>query len=525
MKVSHIIILFFIIISLSKCEEEEETSQVEEYSSEDVLILNDTNVEGEIKNSDVLLLLTFAPWCPHCKNFKPTYLELAKKVKEEKLDYKIAVIDGDKNSNFSQAHNIKGFPTILLFINKGEKEYEYNGAQDVDSILKYIKKKKESPYNIFEKLEELEKFIEENKLLLLLTEKDLEKEKIFKSIADKNTLFEFAICQSDECIGKYKSDIIFFKPHDEPFASLNNYLKEESLEFLTETLNDFISIFGVGMGAILDNLHPYFINEYKKSTLFFFRNEKDSNLDSIIKEVAKKYRKKYYFLISDVDNDVGRETSQFFYLYDKDLPAVTFYEIKGDDTFVYKMEDKITKDNIIKFIDDVNNNKILPLLATSEEPTKDLIDKYKFKIVIGKTYDEEIIKDPHNVLVLLHSTYDNKEDFEIFELLMDKYKDNSEYDLKFVSYEINSNEIRYGGEPIKVPTVYLYLKKEKDNPSHYYGDYKFEEVDKWINAVFHPVNTFAKDKDKDDESIFVDKEEENDKKNNKKGDNKKIEDL
>ncbi len=525
MKVSHIIILFFIIISLSKCEEEEETSQVEEYSSEDVLILNDTNVEDEIKNSDVLLLLTFAPWCPHCKNFKPTYLELAKKVKEEKLDYKIAVIDGDKNSNFSQAHNIKGFPTILLFINKGEKEYEYNGAQDVDSILKYIKKKKESPYNIFEKLEELEKFIEENKLLLLLTEKDLEKEKIFKSIADKNTLFEFAICQSDECIGKYKSDIIFFKPHDEPFASLNNYLKEESLEFLTETLNDFISIFGVGMGAILDNLHPYFINEYKKSTLFFFRNEKDSNLDSIIKEVAKKYRKKYYFLISDVDNDVGRETSQFFYLYDKDLPAVTFYEIKGDDTFVYKMEDKITKDNIIKFIDDVNNNKILPLLATSEEPTKDLIDKYKFKIVIGKTYDEEIIKDPHNVLVLLHSTYDNKEDFEIFELLMDKYKDNSEYDLKFVSYEINSNEIRYGGEPIKVPTVYLYLKKEKDNPSHYYGDYKFEEVDKWINAVFHPVDTFAKDKDKDDESIFVDKEEENDKKNNKKGDNKKIEDL
>ena len=525
MKVSHIIILFFIIISLSKCEEEEETSQVEEYSSEDVLILNDTNVEGEIKNSDVLLLLTFAPWCPHCKNFKPTYLELAKKVKEEKLDYKIAVIDGDKNSNFSQAHNIKGFPTILLFINKGEKEYEYNGAQDVDSILKYIKKKKESPYNIFEKLEELEKFIEENKLLLLLTEKDLEKEKIFKSIADKNTLFEFAICQSDECIGKYKSDIIFFKPHDEPFASLNNYLKEESLEFLTETLNDFISIFGVGMGAILDNLHPYFINEYKKSTLFFFRNEKDSNLDSIIKEVAKKYRKKYYFLISDVDNDVGRETSQFFYLYDKDLPAVTFYEIKGDDTFVYKMEDKITKDNIIKFIDDVNNNKILPLLATSEEPTKDLIDKYKFKIVIGKTYDEEIIKDPHNVLVLLHSTYDNKEDFEIFELLMDKYKDNSEYDLKFVSYEINSNEIRYGGEPIKVPTVYLYLKKEKDNPSHYYGDYKFEEVDKWINAVFHPVDTFAKDKDKDDESIFVDKEEDNDKKNNKKGDNKKIEDL
>ena len=458
------------------------------------------------------------------KKFKPTYLELSKKVKEEKLDYKISVIDGDKNSNFSQAHNIKGFPTILLFINKGEKEYEYNGAQDVDSILKYIKKKKESPYNIFEKLEEVEKFIEENKLLLLLTEKDLKKEKIFKSIADKNTLFEFAICQSDECIGKYNNDIIFFKPHDEPFASLNNFLKEESLEFLAETFNQFLSIFSVGMGAILDESHPYYINEYNKSVLFFFRNEKDSNLDSIIKEVAKEYRKKYYFLISDVDNDVGRETSQFFYLYDNDLPAVTFYEIKGEDTFVYKMEDNITKENIIKFINDINNNKILPLLATSEPPTKDLIEKYKFKIVIGKTFDKEIINAPQNVLVLMHSTYDNKEDFEIFEKLMDKYKNNTEYDLKFVGYEINNNEIRYGGEPIKVPTVYLYLKKEKDNPSHYYGDYKFEEIDKWINAVFHPVNTFAKDKDKDDESIFVDKEENNDKDSQKKND-KKIEDL
>ena len=188
------------------------------------------------------------------------------------------------------------------------------------------------------------------------------------------------------------------------------------------------------------------------------------------------------------------------------------------------MEDNITKENIIKFINDINNNKILPLLATSEPPTKDLIEKYKFKIVIGKTFDKEIINDPQNVLVLMHSTYDNKEDFEIFEKLMDKYKNNTEYDLKFVGYEINNNEIRYGGEPIKVPTVYLYLKKEKDNPSHYYGDYKFEEIDKWINAVFHPVNTFAKDKDKDDESIFVDKEENNDKDSQKKND-KKIEDL
>ena len=523
MKISYLIILFYIIFSFSKCEEEE-SPQVEEYSSEDVLILNDTNVEEEIKKSDVLLILTYVPCSPHCKKFKPTYLELSKKVKEEKLDYKISVIDGDKNSNFSQAHNIKGFPTVLLFINKGEKEYEYNGGQNVDNILKYIKKKKESPYNIFEKLEEVEKFIEENKLLLLLTEKDLKKEKIFKEIADKNNLFEFAICQSDECIGKYNNDIIFFKPHDEPFASLNNFLKEESLEFLAETFNQFLSIFSVGMGAILDESHPYYINEYNKSVLFFFRNEKDSNLDSIIKEVAKEYRKKYYFLISDVDNEVGKETSQFFYLYDNDLPAVTFYEIKGEDTFVYKMDDNITKENIIKFINDINNNKILPLLATSEPPTKDLIEKYKFKIVIGKTFDKEIINDPQNVLVLMHSTYDNKEDFEIFEKLMDKYKNNTEYDLKFVGYEINNNEIRYGGEPIKVPTVYLYLKKEKDNPSHYYGDYKFEEIDKWINAVFHPVNTFAKDKDKDDESIFVDKEENNDKDSQKKND-KKIEDL
>ena len=278
------------------------------------------------------------------------------------------------------------------------------------------------------------------------------------------------------------------------------------------------------MGAILDESHPYNSNEYNKSVFFFFRNEKDSNLDSIIKEVAKEYRKKYYFLISDVDNEVGKETSQFFYLYNKDLPAVTFYEIKGEDTYVYKMEDKITKENIIKFIKDINNNKIMPLLATSEPPTQDLIDKYKFKIVIGKTYDEEIINDPHNVLVLLHSTYDNNEDFETFEKLIEKFKNNTDYDLKFVSYDTNTNELRYGGEPMKVPTVYLYLKKEKDNPSHYYGEFKFEEVEKWINAVFHPVDTFAKDKDKDDESIFVDKEEDPGQKNKKK-DNKKVTDL
>ena len=75
MKIKNLILSFILLIQILTQESPEESPQ-EEYSSNDVLILNDTTVESQIKKDNVLLLLVYASWCPHCKEFKPIYLEL-----------------------------------------------------------------------------------------------------------------------------------------------------------------------------------------------------------------------------------------------------------------------------------------------------------------------------------------------------------------------------------------------------------------------------------------------------------------
>lgn len=517
MKIKNLILSFILLIQILTQESPEESPQ-EEYSSNDVLILNDTSVESQIKKDNVLLLLVYASWCPHCKEFKPIYLELSKKVKNENLNYTIAVIEGDKNSNFSEAHNIQGFPTILLFIKQGEEEVEYLGTKNVDSIIKFIKKRTESAFSVLNNVNEVNSFLKENKLLLLFSDKNSDREKIFKEFAEKITLYEFAICQSEDCLNKYNNDIIFFRPYDEEYVSLNNFLKESNLEFSRDNFQNFISIYCIEMGGTLSEIHPYYINEYSKSAFFLFRNDKDSNLDKLFKELAKEFRNEYYFLVSNIDNEIGKETSSFFYIEENEIPRVSFLENFGEHSNVYKMKNnEINKENIIKFMNDVKEKKILSLLASSSFPDKEIMDKYndKFKIVIGKTYDKEIIQDEKNVLVLMHSTYDENEDFEIFIKLIEKYKDNKEYNLKFCSYEVNGNEVRYGGDPLKLPTLYLYLSNNKENPEIFLGSYDYEELEKWIEYVFNG------DKDSNFETSTneeINKESENNKNDNEKSD-------
>ena len=85
------------------------------------------------------MVVFYAPWCHHCKEFLPKYEEIAKILKgNNKL--LLAKIDG--SSNEVENVLISGFPTILFYPGnkKHEKPIQYNGKRTAEDIIRFIKR-------------------------------------------------------------------------------------------------------------------------------------------------------------------------------------------------------------------------------------------------------------------------------------------------------------------------------------------------------------------------------------------------
>ena len=79
------------------------------------VIVNDTNFEEEVLNSDIPVLVDFwAPWCGPCRMISPIVEEIEKEY-EGKL--KVCKINVDEAPQTSAKYGIRSIPTLGIFKN------------------------------------------------------------------------------------------------------------------------------------------------------------------------------------------------------------------------------------------------------------------------------------------------------------------------------------------------------------------------------------------------------------------------
>jgi len=104
-----------------------------------VVHLDESTFETYIKENENVFVMFYAPWCGHCNNMKPAYVEVAKDVNiEQKANGKVAAVDCTTNPSIAKKYGVKGYPTLKMF-QHGKEFTAYKGPRTSEAILDFIK--------------------------------------------------------------------------------------------------------------------------------------------------------------------------------------------------------------------------------------------------------------------------------------------------------------------------------------------------------------------------------------------------
>ena len=382
-----------------------------------VIWLDDTNATSEIKKHKTLYITFYSPFYENSQIFLPEYVKISKYAEEQNLKVKFAKIDITKSYNITRDFIIQNIPSIILKYN--DSNYTYEGERTKEGLLKFLKRKENNDTFELYKLSELDEFINNSSLVLLssLKHQEIVLHQSFLNYSKKAQKIDFVTCFSDECIKKYSQNIVLFKKYDE---KVNKYYPDfgDINDANKDSLKEFVATFGVETGANLSAHEVNMMFEHNRKMIFYFRNssfEEHTKYDKMIKELGKDLRnKKIYTVVSDIEGCILHEdVASNFVIQKQDLPCILFYDLRknentGDMVSIYTLrsakKEQLNKKYLEEYIENIKNGKILYDLF-SEPPLKNYT-RDGLRIIIGRTFDKEILEEKNNVfLALIDSQY------------------------------------------------------------------------------------------------------------------------
>lgn len=88
-----------------------------------VLELNSDNTKSAIDGNEYVLVLGYAPWSETSAELMPRFAEAATALKESGSPVLMAKVDAERHPKIASNLGIKGFPTMLLFVNGSSQPY------------------------------------------------------------------------------------------------------------------------------------------------------------------------------------------------------------------------------------------------------------------------------------------------------------------------------------------------------------------------------------------------------------------
>lgn len=465
------LILLLLIISIN-CYEEDNG----------ITILKDDNYAQAIKEFPNIIVKMYAPWCTYCQALEPEYIEAAKIALEAKMPIRFAQIDLTANQKTAQEQNVEGYPTIKLY--QSGKSIEFYGERKTEDILNFMKKKLYGSVFKFSTLIEIDEFTKKTRVVLMstITESSGEKKEYYTAADTIEDNVDFIECISGECKAKYTAPIVMIRDYNKDTIVFP--YKEISHEKITK----FIEWYSIEQATLLTDETIQSLFQYNKTAIVLFRDDKDEKqkeLDVIMKRIANEYMEKLHVILMNAKgDDINQRASEYFFVAEDTQPQIQIIVISGIEEKNYMMRNKeITEENIKQFILDFTQGKII------KEPLSEAINPYSEGIItlVGRNFVKEVIESDKAIFVLF-KTEDTAECAEYtnsWNEMGQKYSDSN--DVKFGAINMKANEV-YELSFDVYPVMRLYLLNKKDSPIEYKGSSNIIDIEEWMAWKFGWAN-------------------------------------
>lgn len=85
--------------------------------------LNNDNSKRVVEENELVVLLGFAPWDKKSATLMPRFAQAATELREMGSPVVMAKVDAERYPKVASLYGIKGFPTLLLFVNGTSQRY------------------------------------------------------------------------------------------------------------------------------------------------------------------------------------------------------------------------------------------------------------------------------------------------------------------------------------------------------------------------------------------------------------------
>ena len=511
-----ILYFFFIIFNINlinsinkeqdKPQKNTDKSQLKEY--------DDSNYIEQIKIDKPLLLYIYSNNCRKCDQKLPFFIQAQIYSKKKKFDLTFAKINGYENPLFTEDFKIDTYP-FIIYIDKEKNRIEYDDVITKYNLIRFINIKINHKLHFIEELKDIGRIVNDTRykkdqVFLLSTLMMQGINNTFNKYRLENDKLIYIYCRSIECYNEFNEDLVIYRHFDEPQLNFSNIFTTDILDLDMDYLRKFVHRHLTEAGGYLTDEYFFTAKQYKKGMLIYFRDENNlehKKLDSLIKELGKQTRKKnVYTFIADIKGKENFEEYQnYFAILPEELPMFlyidnintrdlskckTFRKIKVNNEIKLESDKEDNTDSILKFIARAKKGKIkkdlrsqLPII----NPLK--YDEVPYKIVVGKNYENEVIKSNNNILV----TFVNG---NIKTDLDDKYltvTENLKKKIKNVIFTVidgSKNEVRdIDFKEKDLPFIYLYnnVDSKKRNKNKFIPenqkDISEKELEKFIKSL------------------------------------------
>ncbi|KAK3426624.1 protein disulfide isomerase-like 1-6 isoform X4 [Eucalyptus grandis] len=426
-----------------------------------VLELNSDSAKRVIEQNEYVLVLGYAPWCARSAELMPQFAEAANTLKALGSSVVLAKLDAERYPKAASGLEIKGFPTLLLFVNGTSQAY--TGGYSAEEIVIWARKKTGVPVIRVNSVTEAEEFLKKHHMFAVGVFEKFEGpvyEEFVKTATADNEV-QFVEVSNIEAARVLYPDIEssgFFlgivKSEPERYAGYEGAFEmEKLLQFLDH--NKFPLVTKL---TELNSVRVY--SSPIKLQLFVFAKAEDfKDLHEPLQDVARKFKSKIMFIYIDIaDENLAKPFLTLYGLEDSEDTVVAAFD--NQISSKYLLQTDATPANIEDFSSKFLQGSLSPYFKSQPVPDN---KEASIQVVVGKTFDDIVLNSPKNVFLEVHTPWCiNCETIsKQVEKLANHFKDLN--NLVFARIDASANE-HPKLQVVDYPTLLFYPASDKANP-------------------------------------------------------------